>query len=117
MNNNFDGLMLVLGVVGTAIAIYFIPAMVGKGRDINSGGALFLVNLLFGWTLIGWFICIIWAVAGATKSQDKYYRLQAASAEGALNPNDPAFREAYAKERARLDHLAAMESPNSRPPT
>jgi hypothetical protein len=41
------------------------------------------------------------------KGTDAFYLGRAASAGAPPPPNDPIFREAYAKERARLDHLAA----------
>ena len=87
--------------------IYFLPAMIGSKREIASAGPLFFVNLFFGWTLIGWLVCLLWAATGATKAQDDFYRAQATAAGVPPGPNDPLYREAYARERARLDHLAA----------
>ena len=42
------------------LAIYFIPTFVGN-NDKNATG-IFLLNLLLGWTLLGWVLALIWAV-------------------------------------------------------
>jgi hypothetical protein len=44
-----------------SVLLYFLPAIIA--RDKPDATALFLVNLLFGWTIIGWFIALIWACA------------------------------------------------------
>jgi len=44
-----------------SILIYFLPALIGRHKA--DAGAIFIVNLLFGWTVIGWFIALIWACA------------------------------------------------------
>ena len=47
--------VLILGVL-----IYFIPSIVGK--DKRNAGAIFVLNLLLGWTIIGWVGALIWAM-------------------------------------------------------
>lgn len=44
-----------------SVLLYFLPAIIA--RDKPDATAIFLVNLLFGWTIIGWFIALIWACA------------------------------------------------------
>jgi len=41
--------------------LYFLPAIIG--RDKRDASGIFLLNLFLGWTLIGWFIALIWARA------------------------------------------------------
>lgn len=50
-----DGLPLVV-----ALFIYFIPTIVGCRR--TDAGSIFVLNLLLGWTLIGWAIALKWAL-------------------------------------------------------
>ena len=38
---------------------YFLPAIVGR-KKANSN-AIFLLNLLLGWSVIGWIIALVWA--------------------------------------------------------
>lgn len=44
--------------------LYFIPSIIAYRRKNRT--ALFVTNLLFGWTLIGWGIALIWAVKEET---------------------------------------------------
>lgn len=102
------------GIIGMAIvlaciALYFLPAIIGGSRHIDASGALFLVNLLFGWTVLGWFLCLIWAGSGATRAQDAFFE-RATSQPGTDPAAGTACREAYAKERARLDHEAEQKA-------
>ena len=40
---------------------YFLPTLIAVIRKHSNVFAIFLVNFLVGWTLIGWFIALIWA--------------------------------------------------------
>lgn len=39
--------------------LYFLPTFIGHNKRDVLG--IFLVNLLFGWTVIGWIIAMVWA--------------------------------------------------------
>jgi Superinfection immunity protein len=51
------------GLVLTAILafLYFIPLMVACGRNHHQAMAIGLVNVLFGWTLLGWCVALCMA--------------------------------------------------------
>lgn len=49
--------ILILLLVG-----HFIPTIIALARGHHDGFAIFLTNLLLGWTVIGWVIALIWAV-------------------------------------------------------
>jgi hypothetical protein len=69
------GVMLVIfGVLG--LLSYFIPSFVAKGR--NRADAIFMLNLLLGWTLLGWVGALIWAMC------EKPRVAAAASTQGTL---------------------------------
>ena len=42
-------------------ALYFLPTIVASHRGQRVGG-IFLLNLLFGWTGIGWFALLLYAL-------------------------------------------------------
>ena len=44
-----------------SVLLYFLPAIIGRHKRGATG--IFLVNLLFGWTVIGWIIALMWACA------------------------------------------------------
>ena len=50
-------------VVGAAIVLvlYFVPSIVALYRKHENAGWIFLLNLLAGWTLLGWGVAFVWA--------------------------------------------------------
>lgn len=57
-----EGTVTVLIVALIAIfslLFYFLPAIVGRRK--RNAGAIFLLNLLLGWTMIGWIVALVWA--------------------------------------------------------
>ena len=45
------------------VALYMLPSLIAFARDHPQRRALTLLNILFGWTLIGWIMLFVWAVA------------------------------------------------------
>ena len=71
-------LILGLGIIVFVIAIYFLPTILAASRKLASaGGLLFVVNLLLGWTLIGWAVCLLWAALGQTQAQAAFFEREA----------------------------------------
>ena len=56
------GLLLIIGGI-----IYFLPTIIVLARGRNDGCGIFLVNLFFGATVIGWVIALIWSLSGEGK--------------------------------------------------
>lgn len=42
--------------------LYFLPTVVAMRRKHINWRAIFLTNLLLGWTGFGWVVALIWAV-------------------------------------------------------
>lgn len=55
-------LMIVLLVGGL---LYFLPSLIAGGREHRNVGAIFALNLLAGWTFIGWVGALVWSVMAA----------------------------------------------------
>jgi hypothetical protein len=51
-------------------ALYFLPSIIGRDKHAFTG--IFLVNLLLGWTLIGWVVAFIWACASGRPAYVQY---------------------------------------------
>jgi len=49
---------------------YWIPSAVAAGRHVRNTGSVVIVNLFFGWTVIGWIV----ALAMACRSTDPAVR-------------------------------------------
>lgn len=43
------------------ILIYFIPFFVALIRQHNQSFAIGMLNLLLGWSIIGWVVALVWA--------------------------------------------------------
>jgi hypothetical protein len=44
-----------------SLALLFLPTLVAKSRKHPNVLPIFLVNLFFGWTFVGWLIALVWA--------------------------------------------------------
>ena len=44
-----------------SLALLFLPTLIARSRNHPHTSAIFLVNLFFGWTFIGWVVSLIWA--------------------------------------------------------
>jgi hypothetical protein len=57
-----------------SVIVYIFPTIVAYTRRLGAGwGLLAVLNLLIGWTGIGWLACIWWAAFGETKTELDYY--------------------------------------------
>jgi hypothetical protein len=48
------------------LILYFVPSIIALFRGHLSAAAIFVLNLVFGWTFIGWIIALIWSLTGNT---------------------------------------------------
>ena len=56
--NSGGAWMIVLAII---LGIYFAPFLVANRRAHHNQLAIFMLNLLLGWTLLGWIIAMVWA--------------------------------------------------------
>jgi uncharacterized membrane protein YqaE (UPF0057 family) len=47
--------------IALLIALYFLPTMQAYYNDKKQLSAIGTLNLLLGWTILGWIFCIVWA--------------------------------------------------------
>lgn len=55
-----DNIVLALTAMMLA-AGYFLPAVIALTRGHGNRAAIAIANLLFGWTVIGWGVALVWA--------------------------------------------------------
>jgi uncharacterized membrane protein YqaE (UPF0057 family) len=48
----------------SGVLLYFLPSIIAAKK--RNAGAIFVLNLLLGWTLIGWVAALVWAVSAET---------------------------------------------------
>ena len=46
------------------VGVYFLPTLISYDRKHDSRAGIMALNLLLGWSLIGWIIAFIWALSG-----------------------------------------------------
>ncbi len=46
---------------GLSFVMYFLPSIIALARSKRDLLAIFLVNLLLGWSVIGWIVALVWA--------------------------------------------------------
>ena len=57
---NFTIIELLLVVL--IFTIYFLPTLLAFLRQHKNKLAIFLLNLLLGWTVLGWVVSLVWSV-------------------------------------------------------
>jgi cytochrome c biogenesis protein CcdA len=50
--------LLILGLV---ITLYFLPSIVAYNKKKKNREAIGILNLLLGWTIVGWIASLVWA--------------------------------------------------------
>ncbi len=57
-----DYMLTFLFVLG--LVVYFIPSLIGSGK--NNSGSILALNILLGWTFVGWVVALVWALSKDT---------------------------------------------------
>jgi hypothetical protein len=48
-----------------AIVLYFVPTIIAVKRKHRSTGGIVALNILAGWTFLGWLIALVWSLSSA----------------------------------------------------
>lgn len=43
------------------VLFYFLPSIIATNKKHHNTPAIIILNLVFGWTVLGWFGALIWA--------------------------------------------------------
>jgi hypothetical protein len=60
--SGFLGVIFVLIGLFVAIGLYFIPAIIAYRRNHHQRNAISVLNLVAGWTFVGWVAALVWAM-------------------------------------------------------
>jgi hypothetical protein len=55
-------LLLMLPVFLVGLAVYFAPSIIAAGRRHPNVLAIFLIDFLTGWTVVGWIAALVWSL-------------------------------------------------------
>ena len=56
------GILLMIAIFLGGAAVYFIPTFIAIARRQRNTLSIFILNLLLGWSVIGWVISLVWAL-------------------------------------------------------
>lgn len=56
----YEVLVISLFVIAAVIG-YFLPALIASRRHHQQANAICILNLLLGWTFVGWAVAAVWA--------------------------------------------------------
>ena len=59
---NFGALLVIM----FAVVLYFLPALVAIDRAHRNAIAICVLNVLLGWTFLGWVAALVWAFTSDT---------------------------------------------------
>ena len=51
-------------IIAALVAIFFLPTINAVLRQHNNAVQIFLVNILLGWTFLGWVVALVWSTTG-----------------------------------------------------
>jgi hypothetical protein len=81
---------------GVGAILYFIPWIVAAQRGVRDQAGIIIVNLLLGWTILGWVGALVWAVSAKTAEHHKETVQQESEASTAgywVKPGSPAVTD------------------------
>lgn len=56
------GMHNIRSLYALAVLAYFLPVFAAVIRDKRDKGAILLLNLFLGWTVVGWIAALIWTL-------------------------------------------------------
>lgn len=63
------GVTAVMTVLFTLFLLYWLPTLVAVARHTPSALGVAALNFFLGWTVVGWFLALIWALAAHPQQQ------------------------------------------------
>jgi Superinfection immunity protein len=63
-------IVIAVAVYLACAVAYFAPAIVARRRRVTNAGSVFVVDLLLGWTVVGWIVALAMALRTSTLPPD-----------------------------------------------
>jgi hypothetical protein len=58
-----------MSILLTLFLLYWLPTIIAIVRHAPSALGVAALNFFFGWTVIGWFLALVWALAAHSSPQ------------------------------------------------
>jgi hypothetical protein len=62
--------VILLAFGAFSIALYFLPVGIASARAHSNVAAIFVFNLLLGWTFLFWVVALVWAFSNPNLPRD-----------------------------------------------
>ena len=98
------GLLWSLFFFGGLFCLYFAPAIIAGWRHHHQAASITVLNLLLGWTILGWIIALIWAFSAVDEARverlkaeksERFAADQQARVEAARASDPPPLRDTW----------------------
>ena len=110
MNDIGQGIIFVV-----LLFIYFIPTIIAGFRKHRNAGAIFVLNILLGWTFLGWVAALVWSFTSntvdkqikdnyslVTEDQSKDSSYSSLQALHSLKDNGVITQEEFNREKSKI---------------
>lgn len=77
---------LLLFFIAVLVGIYFVPTIIAFAKKKTNKIAILALNALLGWSLIGWVVSLVWALAN--EELPATIVIQQASQQAPSSPSD-----------------------------
>lgn len=76
--------IMAVAYLAIAFIVYFLPSFIASNRKHHNSAPIFLLNLVLGWSVIGWVAALLWSISAVRVSEkpiqstelDKYGELE-----------------------------------------
>ena len=108
------------GVVLVVVCLYFLPTIIAMARKVPNTGSVVVVNLLLGWTIIGWVVALAMAARASVKSNSAQApemgrptvpTVKAESALGPMHRECPSCKEPMRRDASVCPHCRNPSDP------
>jgi hypothetical protein len=93
---------------------YFLPTIVATVRPAKRRAVIFAINLVFGWTIIGWIATLIWAMSQPAQPQSKVVDSRPLDSDSWFIDASKASQSSDPTDRWVLGQENLFESPRNR---
>lgn len=67
--NGNSSVVIILIFAILLFILYFFPAITAQGRNHRHTTAIWVANLFFGWTFVGWAAVLVWALMNQSQGE------------------------------------------------
>ena len=68
-SNTVDAFMWVALIGAFILSAYLLPTLIAVARQHRQTFAIIVLNVLTGWTFVGWVVATVWACTADTKQR------------------------------------------------